>query len=438
MNFKNNYLVLLSIFLSFLLSSCERKSNSSKQEGKGKNIFSGVELVQIDSIMIDLIGNLKIFEYNSETGYFLGGDISGAVQTMIPGGPKMNEIGHVIIDHEGTIINQFNHTNDGPEGHGEGALDNFFIGDSSIGVLSKMGLYQYQLDGSFVKKYKELNTLGFIGFSDFKVTAANADGILAIGLAKVPAAAFKAQDSLFRIVKPFHFYDLTKFESGYEKLEGLAIAKYGYPDHWVYSPNSKYLVLQLPPRVAFNRKTNEALVMYPEVPYMEVYSMETGSLKTVVDLQPEHFGEYIEMEYVSDSEYYRWLDKGGWTANSYYQDLIQLGEYTLLRYNVPLPFDEVKSLVEGYGYRDEKWQTIRKKNYRFYYQLFKDGKKVVPDFSLPEFEPQPGQSEFLRHDRTRGKLIGGDGVDRVYVFIPNDGEEERDYELIRVFQLKLK
>ena len=82
-------------------------------------------------------------------------------------------------------------------------------------------------------------------------------------------------------------------------------------------------------------------------------------------------------------------------------------------------------------------QNTKKKHYKFYYQLFKDGKKVVPDFELPLLEPKRGDFEVMNYRMTRGKIIGGKGLDELYIFVPNTGDEERDYELIRVYKLEL-
>ncbi len=125
-------------------------------------------------------------------------------------------------------------------------------------------------------------------------------------------------------------------------------------------------------------------------------------------------------------------------VNSRYHDMIQLGEYTLLRYSTAIPEGVVKGLTSGKGFRrDPDWASIRRKYFHYYYQLLKNGKKVVPDFSLPSLDPQAGTWQFKSDTEVNGFIIGGNGLDEIYVFEPNTGKIERDYELIRVYKLEL-
>lgn len=310
-----------------------------------------------------------------------------------------------------------------------------------MGVLSKTGLYQYNLDGRFEKKYKNIDAQDLVGYSNHKIAAADNAGHLAIGLAKGLDEATRAWDSLFQIVKPMRFYDLNAYETGYETLETGEKAKYGYPDHPHYYPESKIAVNQLPPHVVYNGSRSEVYAVYPTIKRLEVYDMLTGELKSYMDTEPDYFSEPVETGSVEGAiggyEGLAWLNRGGRLASSNYLEIDQLGEYTLLRYSQALPPDILNPLLNKGFSKDERWPAIRRQHYKFHYQLFKDGSKVLPDFELPALEPQEGQMEFYNYSETRGKVIGGDGLGRIYVSMPNNGDVERDYELIYVYELKL-
>lgn len=401
-----------------------------------------VEFVLKDSIMIDIIGNLSVYEYNSNTELFLAGDIGRSGVIYMGNAPKFNTLGHLVINKKGEILHRFNKSGTGPESFGNGAMDSFFMGDSSVMVYAGRGLFQYGLDGTFQKKYSEINAQNLVGTSTHKLAVTDNNGNLAIGLAKGMDDAKESWDSLFQIVKPMRFYDLNAYNTGYESLETGEKSRYGYPDHPYYHPKTKYSVSQIPPHVVFNKVLGEVYVMYPIMKRLEVYDMKTGNFKRMIDTKPDYFSEPVEEGSldggVNGYEGLLWLNRGGRLASSNYQEIDQLGEYTLLRYNKALPLDVLNPLlVKGYN-KDERWPSVRRKHYKFYYQLFKDGKKVVPDFEWSQLEPQDGQLEFIRYSETRGTIIGGDGINNIYVFIPNDGDVERDYELIYIYELKLK
>ncbi|GEM_PF-2590189 len=405
--------------------------------------YKSARLVQVDSIMIDVIGNFNVYDYQPESQLFLAGDI-GTYMIVMGSTAKSNELGHLVINRQGEIIHQFNRTDKGPEGHGPGAMDNFFMGPSAVGVFAAKGLYQYQLDGTFMHQHKEINTLDHVGISNQRA-GFTADGQhVAIGIPKGMEASKKAWDSLFQITKPVWIYNLDKEQNklNTEVTPGSLVARHGYPDHPIYAPGSKFPHSAFPPRMALNYGQNKLLAVYPEIPEMTVYDMVTGRAEETIALEPEHFEFETETGKASGGikgyEGLLWSNRGGRMANSNYQELIQLGEYTLLRYNTALPGNAVNELIKTGGPgKSQEWPRLRRKHYRFYYQLFKGSEKVLSDFELPILEPREGHREFMNHSQTRGKIIGGNGLDEIFVFIPNDGDEERDYELIRVFKLEL-
>lgn len=387
--------------------------------------------------MIDVIGNFNVYDYQPESQLFLAGDIRSSM-IMMGSTAITNELGHIVVNREGEIIHQFNRTDRGPEGHEPGAVDNFFMSPGSIGVFAAKGLYHYQLDGTFIEQYKEINTRGQLAMSSHRV-GFSADGRhVSVGSSKGMESAKKAWDSLYQIGRPLWFYDIARLKNETSALVDSA----GFPEHAIYAPDSKFPHSPFPPRMALNHQGNQLMTVYPEIPELTVYDMKTGQVLKKYPLDPDHFQFETEVGKASGGikgyEGLLWLNRGGKMANSTYRDILQLGEYSLLRYNAALPGDVVNQLIAGGGTgKNEDWPRLRRKHYRFYYQLFKDTEKVLSDFELPLLEPKEGQLEFNNHNRTRGQIIGGRGLEEIFVFIPNDGDEERDYELIRVYKLEL-
>jgi hypothetical protein len=436
----------VSLFL-FGLFACQKgaqeTTNQATQERADE--YTGARLVQVDSIMIDVIGNFKVYDYQPESGLFLGGDIGSFMIVMGNTGARPNQIGHVVFNRQGEIVHQFNNANSGPEGHSPGALDHAFLGSDRVGVLSQKALYTYGLDGSFDKKYEQLNSLDRLGVSDQHALFSVDGRTVVMGLAKGMEEARAAWDSLYQIATPLWFYDLNRLGDGLSREpagEGL-LASYGYPDHPVYAPESKISVSPFPPYMALDYASKKLLTVYPNIPVMSVYDAQSGQLLEEIDLDPAHFEVEAPMGKASGGvaghEGLLWSNKGGKLANARYRQVVQLGGYTLLRYSNALPGSVVNELVNSPGMlgKKEEWPRLRKKHYRFYYQLFKEGEKVLPDFELPQLEPKKGHPELLNGSQTRGTIVGGNGLDELFVFIPNNGEEERDYELIRVYKLEL-
>ncbi len=432
----------LSIALILFLSSCgsgSEQKNVLKTSDSSDKVYKKVRMVQVDSIMIDVIGNIDFYDYQPQSKLFLGGDL-GPLFRIVGAGPKFNELGYIVVNREGEVLHQFNCIGDGPEEHGKGVYNSFFLGPDKIGVMGKPGLFQYNIDGSFEKKYRDINMKNVAGFSMGHFGFSKTGKKLAIGLPiGMNESAEHHRDSIFQVIKPLWFYDLEKSsENGKE----LVMTSFGYPDDPVYAPGSKLPHSAFPPKMALNHKKNQLYAVYPEIPSMAVYNAENGHLVDEVDLKPDHFEFGIEIGKATGGikgyEGLLWENRGGRMANSGYHEIIQLGDHTLLRYSSAIPLDIINKLVSGPGYRkSEDWPRIRRKYYRFYYQLIKNGEKVLPDFELPILEPQEGDMEFINNAFTHGKIIGGNGLSEIFVFIPNQGDVERDYELIRVFKLEL-
>lgn len=443
MNISRLYALLAFVLINMYSASCqsggasESRATDSESEAKA---YAGVKFIQVDSIMIDVIGNFNVYDYHPESDLFLGGDIGGYLRG--PGqSTKRNELGHLVINRKGEILHQFNHTDNGPEGHGGRGVDHFFLSPSTIGIYGLKSLFKYNIDGTFIGKHKEINILDPLGISFHRVTF-SADGRrIAIGMSKRMGSS---EDSVYHKGRALWFYDFGKAENDLdtEAHANPLLASYGFPSNPIYSSESKMHHSPVPPRMALNRGTDELLSLYPEIPEISVYDMKSGALKESYPLNPEHFEFKTEKGKASGGlkgfESLLWINQGGSMVNSKYQDLIQLGEYTLLRYNTAIPKSIVEEIVVSGGPKKTgRWPSIRKKHYRSIYQLFKGSQKVLPDFELPALAPRKEHPEFYGSASIRGKIIGGNGLDEIFVFIPNNGEEERDYELIRVFKMEL-
>jgi len=332
------------------------------------------------------------------------------------------------------------HADDSPEGHGRGALSSFFIGKDKIGVIGLNGMFVYALDGTFLQKYKEFAAANFIGDPGHRVAAANQDGMMAVGFTKREDYTFDKDkiDSFYQLMKPFHFYKLDEKPVNKEEVKAGLIASFPYPTAEVYAPGFNMLKNQTAPQIGWNLERDQISVLYPEVPLLEHYDMKTGAFVKAVDLAPDHFKNPEEMPMSADDpEWFDWYNNGGWFANSYYRDLVEIGDYSLLRYTPAVPDSEVEMLMKTGGtYNNPEWVRIQKEHFNSYYQLFRDDEKIAPDFQIPAFEILEGQNGFgSRFGAIRGQIIGGPSLNRIFVFAPNDEDIERDYELIRVYRL---
>ncbi|MGE0931600.1 hypothetical protein ACOXY6_12125 [Cytophagales bacterium EPR-FJ-38] len=442
---------LSALIIALIAISCEPNNSQSNEKSDNEFQFSKAELIPIDSIKIDLQRELSFYDYYEPSGLFLAGDVADAFTAwMPPGGPKaINQIGHQIINREGQIISSFNNANDGPEGFGRGALSSFFIDEKRLGVLSLKGLYIYDFAGNLLDKIANLNYLNVIGFSTHKVAAFNLrDSVLAIALPKLDSTSFGNIDKAFENSTALSFIDVNKLGQDFNDVENLGrefidvematISSYGFPEYFVYNSNFRFIKVQKPPMLAHNRSENELLVLYPEVPKLYSYDMLDGSFLDSIDLNPSYFKTQEELK-VPDEEYVDWWNGGGMMANSYFRQIIQLKNYTLIRYTTAIPENKIKEMIPEGGIRQSpNWPIIRKSEFKNIYQIYLDGKKLVKDFEIPLLELKEIHKDFFSSKEMHGQILGGNGLDEIFIYQPNDGEVERDYELIIVYKLELR
>lgn len=406
--------------------------------------YHGARLVEKDSIMIDLIGRFVVYDYQPESGLFLGGELGQPAGIMPKSFKATGTLGLVIFNRKGEVLHKIDQANEGPTGYGSGAYLHTFIGPDKIGVLGTKAFYQYKIDGTFLGKASAINAIGWPGLLD-EVRAASTDGKhLAMGLISPQEGFTPTSESKFQNANSWSFFDLAEENKpGRPALTDRSDVKgAGYPDHPIYAQGSKYAHGLIPPLMVANANKGLLYTIHPELPKLFTYSLTTGQATSTIDLKPSFFETGTEAGDFSGAAGLRkqmmWEMKGGAMANSRYHDMIQLGDYTLLRYSAALPKEISNRLQGGKGYRsDPDWTSIRKKHYKHYYQLLKDGQKVVSDFELPILEPQPGSWQFKSNSSLNGIIIGGNGLDEIYVFELNSGKVERDYELIRVYKLEL-
>ncbi len=432
--FIQSSILLLSAIVGSGIMSCQsgetEKTSSVDIEPKAK-VYTNARLVQVDSIMIDAVGNFRVYDYQPESGLFLGGDVKYFISFAGKPGPKSNELGFLVINRQGEIIHQFNNTKGGPNGHGSAMQSAFFMGPDAMGVLGRIGFYKYNLEGELIRRYKDINYREIFAVSRLRAGFSRDGNRLVLQLPKSLTDAKAAySDSIFQLVKPLKIYDLNNDQPH------VPVYELGYPD----DPQRNFnLGAASVPFMAMSSSDSLLYTLYPMTREIVAFDLQSGKVAKKIPLNPDKFGGYEVLKELSQGQRSRnWLNAGARVAMSRYHDMIQLGEYTLLRYSPAVPESAVRLLMMTKGLNnDPNWLRIRRKHYQFHYQLFKDGKKVLPDFELPTLRPDEQDQEFFTSTLTRGKIIGGNGLDEIYVFIPNDGEQERDYELIRVFKLEL-
>lgn len=438
--FGNKLFCSLLVLLFGLITSCNsQKETDSDQIGSTNYPYQKAELVKVDSIMIDVVGNIRIYDYNPTADLFLAGDVPNAQEASFSQGLGLDNLGILVVNTAGEIIHQFKRTDDGPSGHGNSAADIFFVGDTAIGVWSQKGLYTYSLDGELLFNRAELHSRQLLNDVSYSVATLGEKDNLSLANPKRTDRILANRDSTFLLTRALTIYNFNKLLQGVRVDESQEFVL-NYPDHSIYQPGSKQLLKHLPPRISVNREESKLNVLFHEYAMLYTVALDESHSIDSVALQPYYFGDYVQMPVSEDDgqKYYDWLNFGGYMANSYYHDLVQIGPYTLLRYNPALSPGLVEDLVSTGGpYSSDRWPTIRRNDYQMLYQLFQGPNKLVQDFQLPALEPTSGQVAFQREREIRGQLIGGKTLDQIYLFVPNEGENEREYELIEVYQFIL-
>ena len=411
------------------LSGCSSNHESSQVSGE-------VTLIPKDSIKIDVLSPIKIYDYDSENNLFLLGDVADAMSILIPDGGAQagNELGFIIVNTEGEIMGQFNNTGEGPDNHGIGSMSNLFLDDGRIGVFSRRGFFVYDFNGNLVGNSKALNTRSLtvgslINMSGFK------NGNLALGYSERTKGAYENRDNPYPFMTSFKVFDLNGLLESGDSIDEHTIQTYGFPDEMA----DETISAQSIPRMTFNRRTGLLNVLFSQFQKLHQYSIADGRLLNVIDLKPAYFSSGNESAVDSGSPgYLEWRRGGGRLINSTYHDMVQLGDYTLIRYSSAISNTQAGQLMNSGGVSEsEYWETLRKSTYKFYYLLIKDGSVVKQDFELEALSPQPGEEYFRSASDLRGQLIGGSDLNALYVLYNNDYAQERDYKLIVRYELKL-
>lgn len=413
------------------VSSCSNDGRKESSQASGE-----VNLIPKDSIKIDVLSPIKIYDYDSENNLFLLGDVADAMSILRPPGAAEsgNIIGFIILDKEGEVLGQFNNTGEGPINHGIGSMSNLFLDNDRVGVFTRRGFFVYDFDGTLVGNSKALNTRSltvgsYIRISGFK------NGNLALGYSEWTKGAYENRDNPYPFMTSFKIFDLNGLLESDDSIDEYTIQAYGFPDEMV----DETISAQSIPRMTLNRRTGLLNVLFSQFQKLHQYSIADGSLLNVIDLKPVYFSSGNESAVASDSPgYLDWRQGGGSLINSTYHDMVQLGDYTLIRYSSAISNIQAGQLVESGGISEsEYWETLRKSTYKFYYLLIKDGSVVKQDFELEALSPQLGEEYFRSATDLRGQLIGGSDLNSLYVLYNNDYAQERDYKLIVRYELKL-
>ncbi|KYG73230.1 hypothetical protein [Roseivirga echinicomitans] len=403
------------------VSSCSNEGSKESSQASGE-----VSLIPKDSIKIDVLSPIKIYDYDSENNLFLLGDVADGFSELLPPKvmPKGNEIGFIIVDGAGEVLGQFNNTGDGPVNHGIGAKNNLFLDDNRIGVFTQIGFFVYDFDGNLLGRSKTLNTQRTYLDIPFDISAFQ-NGNLALGYTTMSMKAFQNQDNPYPYMKSFRIFDLNGLLGSDDGINEYTIQNYGFPEGI-----ADETIDGTSPRMAFNKRTGVLSVLFSKFQKLHQYSIADGSLLNVIDLKPAYFS--------SGNEPIAAAGNAGKLTNSAYHDMVQLGDYTLIRYSSAISNTQAGQLMNSGGLSEsEYWETLRKSTYKFYYLLIKDGSVVKQDFELEALSPQLGEEYFRSTSDLRGQLIGGSDLNALYVLYNNDYAQERDYKLIVRYKLKL-
>lgn len=420
------HLVSLVTFL-FIFSSCSENDASQAKEG--------VRLMALDSIRLDILEPLSAYDYLAEEGIFLLGDVADAMSVMLPPGASLegNKVGFVTLNSKGQILGKFNNTGEGPVNHGIGSSSNLLLEKDRIGVMSRRGFYIYDFTGNLIDQVPTIHSRSLI-VGPYIRMGAFANGKLALGYTTLTREAYENQDNPYPYMTSFKIFDLEKAMASDDDQASI-ISSYGYPE----GSADETIVFNDIPLITLNRKAGILNVLFAKFKQLKQYRLTDGELLNSINLNPANFHSGNEPSMPTNSkEYYSWLRNGGELLNSKFYEMIQLGEYTLIRYNSALQSSQIEQLVSTGGPTESPvWEGIRDTAYKFYYLLVKDGEVVKQDFELKNLTPQIGEEFFESTDQLRGQIIGGDDLNSIYVLYNNDYAEERAYKLIVRYALEL-
>ena len=428
-----NFLAL--VFTFFTLSAISSCTSGEERDGQSST-SNQVRLIPQDSIKVDVLNPISVFDYDAQNGHFLLGDVADARSVMLPPGmsPEGNKIGFMIVNREGEILGQFNNTGEeDPNSHGVGSTNNLLLDKDRVGVFTQIGFFVYDFNGDLLVKRKELNSRYLTGQPLYSISAF-LKGNLALSHTLWTSGATDNRDNPYPFLTSFRVFDLNELLGSDGGIDKHVLYEHGFPDEL-----ADETIKDTAPRITLNKKTGVLNVLYTKFQKLHQYSIDDGSLLNVIELNPTFFSSGNESGFSrGDAGYLDWIRKGGQLINSAYHDMVQIGDYTLLRYSTAISRTEAETLVNSGGPEEsEYWETLRRTSYKFYYLIVKDGKVIKQDFEIEALTPQPGEEFFRSTSDLRGQLIGGSDLNSLYVLYNNDYTAERDYKLIVRYDLKL-
>lgn len=427
--FKSNQYFIQYNFYLLLILLC--LVNCSKE--RGASVHNSWQIEAIDTLQVDELNDLKVFDYNSEEGVFLLGDVEDASSVLLPPGisPQGNKVGFIILSRQGDILGRFNNTGEGPKHHGIGSYSNMLLGKNRVGVFSQRGFYIYDYQGNLIKKIAELNSRAYFYQPQYKIGVASGNKI-ALGYAKVTKGIFEHGDSIYYYLNSFVKLDIDKLISN----EKFSIEKvYGNP-----KTKADPSISEFTPRITVNRGRGIINVFHAKSHLLRQYAIDDGTLVNEISIHPQKFSTDTSYPIDDRSEdFSEWLKKGGVLINSAYHSMSQIGDYTLIRYSSALATSVVNTLVESGGPEASSyWQNVRENHYKHYYLLIKNDRVIAQDFLIEELSPKEGEINFPSFTALRGTIIGGDDLDSLYVFYNDNLVNESETKLIVKYNLTQK
>lgn len=426
----SNYTIqLLTVLVAIMIYSCgsnkSRKNSDEQQES--------YSFVLKDSIIIDRIGGINVYDYHSESGLFLIGDVPNDIQDYMSFSLSFepNRSGYSLMNRKGEIISSFNNSNSGPSGFGTVASSSFIANKNRVGVLSKKGLFIYDFNGNLLSKFEALNSVNLLGFPEHQI-ASIGDNYIAVATPKKTDSVFKYWDKRFLISEALNIYSIKDFE---KSMEPLPVTIKKFPNNEIYK-NNPDVVKQSPPFMAFHHKSNTLALLHPESTNLTLFSLETGQLIKSTDLKPKYFETDQVINFKDQQDYIDWVNGGLWFLNSYNQNITSIGDYFLIGYNTQIPISKLEPIIKNENaLQSDEWVKVKSEYLSYCFQLVNYDGKLISEFCNNQLMPSPNEPSFKGESLLNGKIIGGNNLDEIFVYVPNNGEVERDYELIKVFSL---
>lgn len=392
------YFTLTSICIFGLLA--QGCGNSTQQSDQGPE--HEVELMLVDSIMVDKLEPLVIDDYRSDLGYFLFRE----TKSRKP----------ILTDEKGTILKEFDILNEGPDGMGSYGTGYRLMDEQQWVAQNLMtGFFTYDYQGHQLGKFAP-ETAGLFSISVFsgrtKFTPIKKNGDWHLLAEEPNVFDHKAIDAeqLGAV-----FYDQAKSLIDMNLSSGEQKLLTSYPDGWEPKVSQRYIGNAFP-LLAINQHSLKMGVLPTAGNQLFIfdYSGEEPILRDTVMLSHRHRPEQAPKAASSED---RWQDD-----YPVFTDLRVWKDGFLVGFHTRIPAEVMKSLrakSEEY-YKLPEFKEASKQYAKPYYIVIRDGKQ----FGVINKLPIDGNVDFMDEEG--------------FIYINNNSspEIERDYNVFYKLQIK--